>query len=206
MTDPSLSRGELTRQDILTAANQLFNQQGYHGTSMRQIAERAGIALGGIYNHFPGKETIFLAVLEQHHPVLMVLPALTAAQGETIEERVQDAARRMMAKMGDHLDFLNLMFIEMVEFNSSHLGGMFQEHYPQLSQLAAHLLQAGGTLRPVPVPIMVRVFISLFISYIVTEMLVGSVMPAELRQEAFKHFVDIYLHGILEPDPPSMEA
>lgn len=54
-----ISKGELTRESILEGAYQLFLRQGYHGTSMRQIAEEAGIALGGIYNHFSGKEEIF---------------------------------------------------------------------------------------------------------------------------------------------------
>ena len=39
-----LSRGEKTRQRILDAALELFCRQGYHGTSMRQIATRAGLA------------------------------------------------------------------------------------------------------------------------------------------------------------------
>jgi AcrR family transcriptional regulator len=55
MSDESLSRGERTRETILDAARQLFIQQGYHGTSMRQIASQAGIALGSLYNHFPNK-------------------------------------------------------------------------------------------------------------------------------------------------------
>jgi AcrR family transcriptional regulator len=55
----TLSKGKNSRANILRAAHDLFLQQGYHGTSMRQIAEGAGTALGAIYNHFPGKETIF---------------------------------------------------------------------------------------------------------------------------------------------------
>ena len=68
MSSENLSKGERTRQDILSAAHTLFLEQGYHGTSMRQIAYRAGIALGGIYNHFAGKEGIFTAVFEANHP------------------------------------------------------------------------------------------------------------------------------------------
>ena len=52
----SPSRGERTRAEIIQAAHDLFIQQGYHGTSMRQIAGQAGIALGGLYNHFESKE------------------------------------------------------------------------------------------------------------------------------------------------------
>ena len=45
-------KGEHTRGSIINAAHSLFANQGYAATSMRQIAEEAGLALGGIYNHF----------------------------------------------------------------------------------------------------------------------------------------------------------
>ena len=75
-------RGEQTRQEIIRAALPLFSQQGYHGTSMRQIAAAAGIALGGIYNHFESKEAIFRAVSFAYHPIHTILPALEANHGE----------------------------------------------------------------------------------------------------------------------------
>ena len=61
-------------------------EQGYHATSMRQIAERADLALGGIYNHFTSKEEIFEAIIVDKHPYKKVLPLILAAEGETVEE------------------------------------------------------------------------------------------------------------------------
>ena len=58
MTMDTLTKGERTRQTIEEAAYELFLENGYSATSMRQIAERAELALGGIYNHFSGKEEI----------------------------------------------------------------------------------------------------------------------------------------------------
>ena len=55
------TKGERTRAVLLDAAKRLFVSNGYHGTSMRQIADEAGLALGGIYNHFGNKEDIFVA-------------------------------------------------------------------------------------------------------------------------------------------------
>jgi AcrR family transcriptional regulator len=83
MMDSTSPRGEQTKSDITSAAFELFSRQGYHGTSMRQIAQAAGIALGGIYNHFDNKEQIFVQVLLEHHPIYEVLPNLSAAQGST---------------------------------------------------------------------------------------------------------------------------
>src|SRR5512145_2326965 len=91
-----LTKGERTRAVLLDAAKRLFVSKGYHGTSMREIADEAGLALGGIYNHFGNKEDIFVGVLMERHPFLVVLPALQGAQGGTVENLLRDAAQRML--------------------------------------------------------------------------------------------------------------
>jgi AcrR family transcriptional regulator len=57
-----------TAQSILDAGEFLFQRQGFHGTSMRQIARFAGITPAAIYNHFPSKEEIFVALLKARLP------------------------------------------------------------------------------------------------------------------------------------------
>ncbi len=54
-----------TRKTILNAAHRLFVQQGYTATSMRQLAEEAGIGKSTIYHHFADKQTIALALLDE---------------------------------------------------------------------------------------------------------------------------------------------
>ncbi len=80
MTLASLTRGEQTRTTILQVAHDLFIKQGYHGTSMRQIAQQANLALGGLYNHFSSKEQVFKAVFLAFHPYHEVLPLIASAQ------------------------------------------------------------------------------------------------------------------------------
>lgn len=53
-----------TRDQILGAAARLFGQQGYASTTLRQIAEAAGIKAGSIYYHFEGKDEIAACVLD----------------------------------------------------------------------------------------------------------------------------------------------
>jgi AcrR family transcriptional regulator len=194
----SATQGERTRAEITQAAHQLFRERGYHGTSMRQIAQDAGIALGGIYNHFSSKEEIFLAVLLDHHPYVDVLPAILAAQGEAVDERLRDAARRMVAVMGDRRDILNLMFIELVEFNGVHLTELFRHIFPQMMEFAQQLLQDHDDLRPIPLPILLRAFIGLFFSYVMTELILGDYMPEEMKTRSLDYFVDIFLYGIVK--------
>ena len=92
MAEKRLTKGEVTRGEIMGAAHELFLKQGYHGTSMRQIAGATGITLGAIYNYFSSKEEIFKAVFLERHPYHDVLPALMKAEGPTPEEWVRDAA------------------------------------------------------------------------------------------------------------------
>jgi TetR/AcrR family transcriptional regulator, repressor of fatR-cypB operon len=51
-----------TRQAVLDAALATFTERTYGGTSMAQVAERAGVAVGSIYRHFPSKEALGNAV------------------------------------------------------------------------------------------------------------------------------------------------
>jgi len=191
------TKGERTRAALLDAAKRLFVSKGYHGTSMRQIAAEAGLALGGIYNHFANKEEIFICILLERHPFLVVLPALQAAQGQTVEDLVRDAARRMIAELSQNQDFLNLMFIELVEFEGKHIPRLFEIFFPPLMAFAGQFQQVRGPLRDIPLPIVLRAFIGLFFSYFITDLLIGGQLPAEMRVRAFDRFVDIYLHGIL---------
>lgn len=191
------SKGERTRSKVVNAAHRLFLSKGYNGASMRAIAGEAGLALGGIYNHFANKEEIFVALLMERHPFLELMPALNEAQGETVEELVRDAARQMLAGLGRRPDVLNLMFIELVEFEGRHVSQLYEIMYPQIMDFGKRLAAKQGTLRHIPVPILSRAFTGLFFSYYMTERLIGEYLPAKLRRGAFDHFVEIYLHGIL---------
>jgi len=197
MVKITTQKGENTRALVLQAAHDLFITQGYHGTSMRQIAKQAGLALGGIYNHFSAKEDLFEAVFVENHPYLEMIPAIEAAQGETIEEFVRDAAHQMMAAIYRRPEFLNLMFIELVEFNSAHVHKIFEETFPRGLQIYKRIKNAKGNLRQIPGPMLMRAFISLFFSYYMAEMILGETAPVEFKENAMAYYVDIFLHGII---------
>jgi TetR/AcrR family transcriptional repressor of mexJK operon len=197
MSAETSSKGKHTRQEILRSAYQLFLKNGFHGTSMRQIARGAGIAVGGIYNHFASKDEIFMALLFDRHPIFDILPALNAAEGQDIESFVRDAATKVVEVVQNRPDFLNLMFIELVEFNAQHIPDLFQNFFPQALTFVQHFFDRRQGLRPVPIPVLLRAFLGLFFSYVMTEILMGDRMPADMEKSTLDHFVDIFLHGIL---------
>src|SRR3954465_14039685 len=70
-TDAARPRGvrlprSARRKQLLGAAQEVFVAQGYHAAAMDDIAERAGVSKPVLYQHFPGKLDLYLALLDQH--------------------------------------------------------------------------------------------------------------------------------------------
>ncbi|MGA5702522.1 ScbR family autoregulator-binding transcription factor [Peterkaempfera bronchialis] len=59
-------RAETTRRSVLEAAAHLFEERGYAGTSISDISALSGRTSGAIYFHYTGKESLALAVVEEH--------------------------------------------------------------------------------------------------------------------------------------------
>jgi AcrR family transcriptional regulator len=59
------------RKQLLAAAQQVFVAQGYHAAAMDDIAERAGVSKPVLYQHFPGKLDLYLALLDTHCEALV---------------------------------------------------------------------------------------------------------------------------------------
>jgi len=65
---------------------------------------------------------------------------------------------------------------------------------------ANRALQDRPELRPIPMPILMRAFIGLFFSYMITEILIGRQFPPEYQENSLDYLVDIYLHGVVQQD------
>ena len=67
------------RRQLLAAAQEVFVAQGYHAAAMDEIAERAGVSKPVLYQHFPGKQELYLALLDES------VAALTATVRAALE-------------------------------------------------------------------------------------------------------------------------
>jgi AcrR family transcriptional regulator len=197
MDDPQLSKGERTRQAVLEAAYELFLEQGYAATSMRQIAERAGLALGGIYNHYSGKEAIFSELVLDRHPYRQILPIMLSTPADDPEIFVRTAAQAMVSELGKRPDFIKLMMIELVEFNGRNMPGIIEHVIPEVMPLLKKFSEQKGLLRKMPPFVFFRAFLGLFFSYYITELMIQGTPAALTQKNALDHFVEIFLHGVL---------
>ena len=88
------------RAQLLAAAQDVFVTNGYHAAAMDEIAERAGVSKPVLYQHFPGKLELYLALLESHVDAL-VTSVRDAMQSTT------DNKQRVAAAVGAFYDFVD---------------------------------------------------------------------------------------------------
>lgn len=195
----TLTKGKTTRILIEDSAIELFMEQGYHATSMRQIAERAELALGGIYNHFSSKEDIFQAIIIDKHPYKKVLPAIIEAEGETVEEFFHNAAQIVMKELKSQPYYIKLMLIEIVEFNGKHGASLIKEIAPKALPIFEKIVKSRKNLRVTHPALLLRSFIGMAMSYMLTEIVISnSIIQKLMPKNAADAYVDIYLHGVLK--------
>ena len=82
-------KSEETRERILNAALQLFHERGFEAATMREIAQRAGMATGAAYYYFPSKDSIVLAFYERASNQTAPLLEAALAAGTDLRERLQ---------------------------------------------------------------------------------------------------------------------
>src|SRR5918993_5699901 len=79
------------RKQLLAAAQEVFVAQGYHSAAMDDIAERAGVSKPVLYQHFPGKLELYLALLDVHCDAFVERIRAAMAATNDNRERVQGA-------------------------------------------------------------------------------------------------------------------
>ena len=88
------------RKQLLGAAQEIFVAQGYHAAAMDDIAERAGVSKPVLYQHFPGKLDLYLALLDQHATELV--KKVRVALASTTDNR-----QRVEASVAAYFDFVD---------------------------------------------------------------------------------------------------
>ena len=199
MSKEKLKRGESMRLAVEDAALELFMEQGYHATSMRQIADKSGLALGGIYNHFRSKDEIFEALIVNKHPYKKILPLIQEAEGKTMDEFLGNATRIVINELTSQPCYAKLMLIEIAEFNGMHGAVLLKELLPNVLLVFERLVKTRKGLRVTSPVILLRSFIGIVLSYMITEIIISnSLLDKLMPSNSLDIYVDIYIHGVLQ--------
>ena len=86
----NVERGRATRAHVIEVATRLFTAHGYDGTSVEMVQAESGVSRGSLYHHFPGKEALFLAVMDE-------VGARIGRQGEEVAKDAADPVALLRA-------------------------------------------------------------------------------------------------------------
>jgi AcrR family transcriptional regulator len=103
---PRLAR----RRQLLDAAMEVFVARGYHAAAMDEIADRAGVSKPVLYQHFPGKQELYLALLDES--VEQLIEAVRTALRSTTDnwQRVTATFSAYFGYVAEHKGTFRLVF------------------------------------------------------------------------------------------------
>jgi AcrR family transcriptional regulator len=88
------------RAQLLVAAQEVFVRSGYHQAAMDEIADQAGVSKPVLYQHFPSKLELYIALLDQHTEALVA--AVRQALASTHDNKL-----RVAATMAAYFEFVD---------------------------------------------------------------------------------------------------
>jgi AcrR family transcriptional regulator len=125
------------RAAILDAAERAFGELGFADARMTDVAERAGVAAGTLYNYFDSKETIFRALVEHRADEFMGALEATAAEPRPALEQLARITEATFAYIESHAGMF--MLFEQVGGHSG--GGVRRACGPSADRMRARYLQ-----------------------------------------------------------------
>lgn len=104
------AKGEQTRALILETALELFRERGYEETTMRAVAERAGVALGSAYYYFRGKEQLIQAFYSRTHQEHLAQVEEVLAAEKTLRGRLYGVMAAKLRTIEPYHRFSGILF------------------------------------------------------------------------------------------------
>ncbi len=189
---------EERRQQILELATELFARQGFQGTTTRQIAQQAHVNEAIIFRHFPTKEDLYWAVIENQIQFVAGRAHLAAKldSGGTDREILTGIAEELLSR--DVTLSRLLLYTALENHELSHR--FFRTHVAQYFELLADYIRNGirdGRFRDVDPLLAARGFLGMLIYHRQVQELFGGkqVQNFDTRHVA-QTLVDVWLHGM----------
>ena len=189
-----LTQEEITRRrgEILTAAMGVIVQKGFLETSMREIAEAAGVGKSTLYDYFPSKEEIMIAYVVDEVQRMTAQAQAIIAQELSVTEKF----RRIWHNHLENMLANKQMYIK-ISFESQRLSldsqQRIQVHRHAYQDMLGELVEEGirrGEFRPVNPLLAIRSMFSLLTPMVYTSRPTGS--PEQMLEDA----LDIVYQGL----------
>jgi TetR/AcrR family transcriptional regulator len=195
---------EERRSQILEVAMKLFSENGFSGTTTREISNAAGISEATVFKHFANKDELYTAILDDkacNHGLTNVFEDFA----EKLEQKddfglFYGMALKALEDHDDDCDFLRLMLHSALEDHD--LARLFfDEFITKIYEVLGDYIrqrQADGAFRDVEPRLVVRAFVGMFIHHSLNNILWDKErkLLKISNEEAAREFATILLNGI----------
>lgn len=206
---PKLSRQimEEKKGRIEEAAKELFINQGFHGTSMRDIAAQAGVSLGNLYNYYRTKEELFQSIIGNYQRTIDARLRATFDEVEEplLPENLMKFGQRVKELVNDHYDYWLLMYVDVLEFKNRHFRKMFEGLTHNLrrrfARHFAELKRSRAVRDGVDPAVGLTAAYMQFFNYFLVEKLFGGNRHFGINDDqVIAKLTEIFCRGILHPE------
>ena len=128
--------GTTTRERILGAALEVFAGKGYHRASVDDIVRASATSKGAVYHHFPNKEAVFLALVDDFAERLALAVAAAVGDRHGALAKVEGALTAALATFARNERLARLILLEAVS-----LGATYQAKRAEVTGRFAALIQ-----------------------------------------------------------------
>jgi len=196
-----VERSERSRTQILDSALKLFSHKGYGATSVRDIAEEAGLSKGNVYHHFPDKETIFRALIDRYFEAMSQpeFPFNRALAAGSFPENLEAIGQAIREIVRDYREYVALIYVDVVEFDGTHIRKFYADMGKRYESLL-ELQEIRARLRPGVSPVSALLMTSrIFFNYFSLEILFNVPEPYGKKNsmEVVKEIADILRSGMV---------
>ncbi len=140
-----------TRDRILQAALQVFAEKGYHRAVVDDIVRASQTSKGAVYHHFPNKEALFLALVDEFSARLAEAIATAIEGSHGALGKVQAALGAGLLTFARHRELARILLLESVSLGPAYAAKRAEVHGRFAALIQAHLDQAvaEGSIPPV---------------------------------------------------------
>lgn len=131
-----------TRDRILQGALEVFAQKGYHRALVDDIVRASHTSKGAVYHHFPNKEALFLALVDEFAGRLAESVAAAIAGAEGALGKVEAALTSGLETFARHRDLARILLLESVSLGPSYQSKRLEVHDRFAALIQAHLDEA----------------------------------------------------------------
>ncbi len=196
-------KSERSRRQVLDAALNLFSHRGYRATSVREIAENAGVSTGNVYHHFPDKEAIFRTLLDEFWTITESAryPFTRAVRAGSFPQNLEQLGVAARESVRQFKPYLALIYVDVIEFDGTHIRKFYGEmakRFEKIMQQEGILKGIASRLRPGVSPISALLITQrIFFNYFSMQILFGVAEPfGKESADVVAEIADILRNGI----------